>query len=468
MNENCELGLVGLGVMGRNLLLNMADHGYVVAGYNRSVEKVAALRGVRPNIHAYEDIAEFVAALKRPRVVMLLVSAGPPVDAVISRLLPHLEAGDCIIDGGNSFFKDTEQRQQLLVKQGIDYLGIGVSGGEEGARHGPCMMPGGPRPAWERIRPLFESIAAQANSESCVRYMGPGSAGHFVKMVHNGIEYGVMGLISETYGFMKRGLGLSNDELGDVFEQWNQTELRSYLVEITAKIFRADDAKTGGRLLDVISDVARQKGTGLWTSQTAMALHTPVPCIDIAVTMRDLSTLKAERVAASKLYNVDLPELGITTVEGIAQLRGALFAGMMMTFAQGMALLHVASKTYGYELDLEAIARIWRGGCIIRAALLDSIAAAFHAQPELPNLLLDPAVAAELVSRVGELRRIVCLAANAGIPVPGFMAALSYIDSYRSARLPANLVEAQRDFFGAHGYERIDEAGTFHTEWSDD
>ncbi len=466
MNEKCELGMVGLGVMGRNLLLNMADHHYRVAGYDRDAGKVALLGGYGPNIQTFDNVGGFVAALREPRVVMMLVPAGPPVDSVIHDLLPHLTEGDCIIDGGNSFFKDTDLRQRTLAERGIHFLGVGVSGGEEGARHGPSMMPGGPRQAWERVRPVFEAIAAQVDGEPCVSYMGQGSAGHFVKMVHNGIEYGIMRLIADAYDLMKRGMNLNDDELSAVFDQWNGTNLRGFLVGITAHIFRKMDEKTGKRLVDVILDVARQKGTGMWTSQTAMELHVPVPTIDIAVSMRDLSTLKTERVTASNLLG------GSATMQVgdkealLTQMPRALYAGMLITFAQGMALLHVASRSCGYDLNLESVARIWRGGCIIRSALLDPISVAFHAQPDLPNLLLDPAIATELSTRETDLRAVVCAAVAHGIPVPGLMSALGYYDSYRSAWLPANLIEAQRDFFGAHGYERIDEKGTFHTEWT--
>jgi len=468
MNGKCELGMIGLGVMGRNLLLNMADHHYRVAGYDRDAGKVALLGGYGPNIQTFDNVGDFIVALREPRVVMILVPAGPPVDSVIHDLLPHLTPGDCIVDGGNSFFKDTDLRQRTLAERDIHFLGVGVSGGEEGARHGPSMMPGGPRQAWERVRPIFEAVAAQVDGKPCVNYMGQGSAGHFVKMVHNGIEYGIMRLIADAYDLMKRGMNLNDGELSAVFDQWNGTNLRGFLVEITARIFRKADEKTGKLLVDGILDVARQKGTGMWTSQTAMELHTPVPNIDIAVAMRDLSTLKTERVTASALLSSPATRFDGDKEALLMQLHHALYAGMLITFAQGMALLHVASRSYGYDLNLESVARIWRGGCIIRSALLDLIAAAFRARPDLPNLLLDPAIATELFTWEADFRSVVCVAASQGIPVPGLMSALGYYDSYRSAWLPANLIEAQRDFFGAHGYERIDEKGTFHTEWTND
>ena len=466
MNEKCELGMIGLGVMGRNLLLNMADHHYRVAGYDSDAGKVALLGGAGPNIQTFGNVGDFIAALREPRVVMMLVPAGPPVDSVIHDLLPHLAPGDCIVDGGNSFFKDTDLRQRTLAEQDIHFLGVGVSGGEEGARHGPSMMPGGLRQAWERVRPVFEAVAAQVDGEPCVSYIGQGSAGHFVKMVHNGIEYGIMRLIADAYDLMKRGMGLNNDELSAVFDQWNGTNLRGFLVEITARIFQKTDAKTDKRLVDGILDVARQKGTGMWTSQTAMELHVPVPTIDIAVSMRDLSTLKTERVAASKLWGSSATMQVGDKKALLMQLQRALYAGMLVTFAQGMALLHVASRSCGYDLNLESVARIWRGGCIIRSTLLDPVAAAFRRRPDLPNLLLDPAIATELSAREADWRSVVCAAVAHGIPVPGLMSALGYYDSYRSEWLPANLIEAQRDFFGAHGYERIGEEGTFHTEWT--
>lgn len=466
MNNECVLGMVGLGVMGQNLLLNMAGHGYAIAGYDKDSEKVAALRDAPSNVHSFDSLEAFIAALRPPRTVMMLVPAGAPVDAVIHDLLPHLKPGDCIIDGGNTFFKDTDRRQLMLAQHGVDLLGVGVSGGREGARHGPCIMPGGAPDAYTRVRPIFESIAAHVDGEACVGYIGPGSAGHFVKMVHNGIEYGIMRLIADVYDFMKRGLSLDDDELGDIFEQWDQGELHGFLVEITAQIFRKVDDRTGERLVDVVRDVARQKGTGMWTSQTAMELHVPVPTIDSAVAMRDLSVFQAERRQASRMPGNEVELFSGDRNIVLQQLHGALVAGTIITFAQGMALLHVASQTYRYDLDLELIARIWRGGCIIRAALLDPIAAAFRQRPDLPNPLLDSGIAYELAAHDGDLRGVVSAAAMLGIPVPGLMSALSYYDSYRSPWLPANLIEAQRDYFGSHGYERVDENGVFHTEWS--
>jgi 6-phosphogluconate dehydrogenase len=467
-----DIGMVGLGVMGRNLVLNMADHGYSVAGYDRDENTRNALREEARDrkVRTADTVEEFVGLLRTPRAVMMLVPAGPPVDSVIHDLLPHLEEGDLIIDGGNSHFPDTDLRAKTLAGRGLHYLGVGISGGASGARHGPSMMPGGPQEAYERVRPIFEACAAHIDGEPCVTYLGPGSAGHYVKMVHNGIEYGVMQLIAESYDLMKRGLGLNDDELHAVYDHWNQGELASYLVEITAKIFVHKDEQTGKRLIDVILDAAKQKGTGMWTSQSAMDLGVPVPTIDVAVTMRNLSALEHERESAAEVLSG--PDLGS---EGrvadrdrkafIEQLGNALYAAMIATYAQGMAQLRLASAEYEYNLDLEAVARIWRGGCIIRAALLDKIRAAYRARPKLPNLLVDPGLGREVEVRQDDLRAIVRAAAEWGIPAPGFMVSLAYFDGYRNAWLPANLVQAQRDFFGSHTYERIDEKGQFHTQW---
>src|SRR5579884_492343 len=466
--QGCELGMVGLGVMGRNLLLNIADHGYPVAGYDKDPDRVRALleeAGPRPAGGA-TSVAEFAAMLRPPRAVMMLVPAGPAVDAVIRDLLPLLSPGDILIDGGNSFFRDTDLRAQTLAAHGIAFLGVGVSGGEHGARRGPSVMPGGPRQAYERVRPLFEAIAARVDGDPCVTYLGPGSAGHYVKMVHNGIEYGVMQLIAETYDLMRRGLGLSDDELHAAYDAWNRSEAASYLLEITADIFLRVDERTGRRLVDVILDAAKQKGTGMWTSQSAMELAQPVPTISAAVEMRSLSALDSERAAASRILRGPAPRIEAAREAFLPRLRSALYAAMLMTYAQGMALLGSASRAYGYGLDLEAIARIWRGGCIIRAALLERVRAAYRARPALPNLLVDPDLAEEIMARAADLRAVVCRAAEAAIPVPAFSATLAYLDGYRSAWLPANLIQAQRDYFGAHTYERVDTRGVFHTEWS--
>jgi 6-phosphogluconate dehydrogenase len=465
--QQYEIGMVGLGVMGRNLLLNMADHGFSVAGYDKDSAKVDALHkeAEERDVRGASDIREFIKLLRQPRAVMMLVPAGAPVDSVISDLLPHLQPGDLIIDGGNSYFKDTNLRADTLAGKNIEFLGVGVSGGEEGARHGPSIMPGGPSKSYERVRPVFEAAAAKVNGEPCVAWLGPGSAGHFVKMVHNGIEYGVMQLIAETYDLMKRGLDLNDDELHDVYASWNQGELNSFLVEISSQIFHKVDERTGKRLVDEILDVAKQKGTGMWTSQSAMELQVPIPTIDVAVAMRNLSALEDERKRSRAMFPQPRPRFQGEREKFIGQLRGALYAGMFITYAQGMAVLAAASKTYKYDLNLEVVARIWRGGCIIRAALLEDIRAAYRAQPGLRNLLLDESLSKKLTAHQEALRRVASTAAELNLPAIGFMTAIAYLDGYRSAWLPTNLIQAQRDYFGAHTYERIDAKGIFHTEW---
>jgi 6-phosphogluconate dehydrogenase len=465
--QQFEIGMVGLGVMGRNLLLNMADHGHSVAGYDKDTAKVAALRqeAETRDIRGAADIKEFIALLRKPCAVMILVPAGPPVDSVINDLLAHLQPGDLIIDAGNSYFKDTDVRLRNLAAKGIQFLGVGVSGGEEGARHGPSIMPGGPKKAYERVRSVLEAVAARVSGDPCVTYLGPGSAGHFVKMVHNGIEYGVMQLLAEAYDLMKRSLSMNDDEMGETYALWNKGELNGYLVEITGHIFSRQDEKTGKRLLDEILDVAEQKGTGMWTSQSAMELQVPIPTIDLAVVMRDLSVFEGQRKKASVILRRPLRSLRGDRDAFLTSLRGALYAAMILTYAQGLAVLTAASDKLEYHLNLEAVARIWRGGCIIRAALLEDICAAFRAQPDLPNLLLDANLSRKVMVHQEDLRRVVCQAAESGVPVPGLMVSLGYLDAYRSAWLPANLIQAQRDYFGAHTYERIDSKGTFHTEW---
>jgi 6-phosphogluconate dehydrogenase len=465
--QQCEIGMVGLGVMGRNFLLNMADHRFSVAGYDKDPAKVEALRqeSKERDVRRAADIKEFLTLLRRPRAVMMLVPAGAPVDSVIKDLLPHLDKGDLIIDAGNSYFKDTDLRARALAEKGIQFLGVGVSGGEEGARHGPSIMPGGPKEAYERVRPILEAAAAKVNGDPCVIWLGSGSAGHFVKMVHNGIEYGIMQLLAETYDLMKRGLGMSDDEAHEVYASWNKGELNGYLLEITSHIFSKQDEKTGKRLIDEIVNVAKQTGTGMWTSQSAMELQVPIPTIDLAVAMRDVSVLAKEREQASAIYQRSIRRGNGNRVALLTQLGRALFAGMIITYAQGMALLAVASDKYKYGLDLEAVARIWRGGCIIRAAVLEDICAAFRVRRDLPNLLLDSNLSHKVMEHEEDLRQMVIRAAESGVPAPALMVSLGYLDAYRSAWQPANLIQAQRDYFGSHTYERIDAKGTFHTEW---
>jgi len=467
MMKNCEIGVVGLGVMGRNLLLNIAGHGFSAAGYNKTPEKLALLKeeGKGLPVKGTGDLKEFAALLRRPRAIIILVPAGAAVDSVIESLVPFLEKGDLLIDAGNSHYKDTERRAAGLAAKGLSFMGVGISGGEEGARKGPSIMIGGDKNAYERVRPVFEAAAAKAGGEPCAAWLGAGSAGHFVKMVHNGIEYAFMQLIAETYDLMKRGLGLNNEELSAVYSGWNKGELNSYLIEITADIFARADEKTGQNLVDVIKDAAGQKGTGMWTTQAALELQTPVPTIDAAVAMRDLSVHETERAAAAGLFGSPAGPLPGGRDENLSRLRNALHAAMLLAYAQGMALLSAASKKRGYGLAPETVARIWRGGCIIRSAMLEDIRSAYRREPALSGLFLDPGIAKKIKDRQDDLRAIVSSAALAGLPVPAFMSALGYFDAWRSGRLPANLIQAQRDYFGAHTYERTDAKGTFHTEW---
>jgi 6-phosphogluconate dehydrogenase len=469
--QGCDIGLIGLGTMGRNFVLNLADHGFAVAVYNRTAEKTKEFMenevGARP-IQAGYDLPEFIGLLSRPRALILLVAAGDPVDAVLRELWPLLAAGDLVIDGGNSHFTDTNRRGRFMSGKQLNFMGLGVSGGEGGARFGPSLMPGGSRESYDRVGPMLEAVAARVKGEPCVSYLGPRSAGHYVKMVHNGIEYGLMELIVETYDLFKRGLGLTPAELAPIYDRWNREELNSFLVEITAKIFTRRDDRTGKPLIDLIMDKAKQKGTGMWTSWDAMDLQVGTPTIDAAVVMRDMSGYKDERLAASRVLAGPSQTYEGDRQRFIGQVKNALYAGMIAAYAQGFALLQRASATYDYGLDLEAVARIWRGGCIIRAALLEEIRAAYKTDARLPNLLMDLDLGNEFISRAPDLRKVVQAAAALGLPAPGLMATLSYFDAYRSAVLPSNLIQAQRDFFGAHTYERLDAPGAFHTEWEEE
>ncbi len=405
-----ELGMVGLGVMGRNLVLNIADHGHSVAGYDKDLSQVQELQAESGSraILAAPSLGEFVSALSTPRLIMMLVPAGKIVDSVIHDLMPLLQHGDLIIDAGNSHFKDTDLRAKALAERGLLYMGMGVSGGEEGARHGPSMMPGGPREAYERVRPILEAAAAHVDGAPCVTYLGPGSAGHYVKMVHNGIEYGLMQLIAESYDLMQRGLGLADEELSAVYAGWNKAELGSYLIEITSHIFAQVDTRTGKQLIDVILDAAKQNGTGMWTSQDAMDLKVPTPVIDAAVVARNLSALKDEREAASRHLRVRPSRRKADKDATLMQLQHAMYASMIITYAQGMAQLGAASKAYQYGLNLEDIARIWRGGCIIRAAVLEDIRAAYKKQPDLTNLLNDAHLGKAVMAGQKDLRKRSC------------------------------------------------------------
>ncbi|MDD4974571.1 MAG: NADP-dependent phosphogluconate dehydrogenase [Bacteriovorax sp.] len=466
MSNKYEIGIVGLGTMGSNLLLNIADHGYRVIGLDKDKDKVEALRAMatkNSNIEATNNLEEFLKNIHQPRAILLLVPS-PVVDAVIAEMSSLMSPGDMLIDAGNSHFKDTNHREKSLKEKGIYFFGMGISGGEEGARFGPSIMPGGNPEAYEHIRPILEAIAAKVNGEVCVSYLGPGSAGHYVKMVHNGIEYGLMQLMAETYHLMKKVLKLSNDECHEVYKEWNKKEFNSYLLEITEKIFLEKDDKTNNRLIDVILDVAKQKGTGMWVCQDAMELQVPIPTIDAAVSMRDLSLHKEERkMAGLYLHGPEIKFKGDRKLF-LQQLGNAYYASSIITFAQGMALLTKASVTYSYDFKVEDIARIWRGGCIIRAALLEAIMSAFHST-QLSHLLLDSHLHLEVRNKQADLRAIVEAGSRFGIPLPAFMASLSYYDGYRSEWLPANLIQAQRDYFGAHTYERIDEVGVFHKNW---
>ncbi len=467
MSNTYDFGLVGLGVMGRNFILNVADNGFTAFGNDLDEEKVNALieEGGNPEkVNASKDAAVFVNALTTPRKIMLLVPAGKIVDAVIESLLPLLEDGDIIIDGGNSFFTDTDRREAYLKDKGIHFFGAGVSGGAKGARLGPSIMPGGSKEAYQYVKPIFEAVAAKYEGEPCVSYLGPKSAGNYVKMVHNGIEYGLMQLTSEIYDILKKAGKLSNEELHTTYTSWNAGRLQSFLVEITSEIFAKKDDLTNGDLVDMILDKAKQKGTGKWTSQNAMDLGIPVPTIDIAVSMREISALKAERILADEKYDRPSPEEVVksTLVDRCEQ---ALYFGFIMAYAQGMHQLADASKEYGYELDLGEIAKIWRAGCIIRAALLADITNAYKAAPGLQNLLLSPAFVSKVQNTVKATRELVSYGATNGIPLPGLSNALTYFDAYTSRRLPLNLIQAQRDYFGSHTYERTDREGIFHTEW---
>lgn len=468
-NQEYELGLIGLGTMGQNLLMNMADSDFAVAGYDKDRTKVDLLNEVTEaySITGQYDVRSFVSVLKKPRVVILLVPAGPIVDSVISEIAPYLEAGDIIIDGGNSHFVDTDRRIKELDTHDIQFVGMGISGGAEGARKGPSMMPGGPRDTWERVRPVFEATAAKVNGDPCVAYIGAGSSGHYVKMVHNGIEYGLMELIAEAYDFMKRVLKMDNAAIGAAFEDWNQDRLESYLIEITADIFRQKDDLGDGDLIDMIRDESKQKGTGKWTSQDAMNIQVPVPGIDLAVAMRDLSGYKTERVKAAERLQGPEPETQQADPNrcSLDDLEKALYFAFLTTYAQGMSLLRKASQVYGYQLDLGSIARIWRGGCIIRAAMLDDFRRAFESNPELENILLDERIAQQVNAMQDEIRKVAKASIDFGVPIMAISNAVSYFDAYRSKRLPANLIQAQRDYFGSHTYERMDRDGKFHTAW---
>jgi 6-phosphogluconate dehydrogenase len=473
MAELCDFGLIGLAVMGENLALNVESRGYRVAVFNRTVSKVddfLAGRAKGKNIVGCHSLEEFVQALRRPRRVMLMVKAGPAVDEFIEKLIPLLEPGDVIIDGGNTHFADTERRTQYVESKGLLYIGTGVSGGEEGALRGPSIMPGGSEKAWPLVEPIFKAIAAKVGPNKdipCCEWIGPRGAGHYVKMVHNGIEYGDMQLIAEAYWMLKHALGLSNAELYDVFDQWNRGELNSYLIEITRDIFSVRDDETGQDLVDVILDTAGAKGTGKWMSQLALDLGVPSTLVTTAVYARSLSARKEERVRASQLLQGPSGQYPGDKQKFIEDIRQALYASKICSYAQGFVQLREAAKEYQWPLNYGQIALLWRGGCIIRAVFLERIKEAFDAEPDLENLLFAPYFREAVQRAQPAWRHVVVTATELGIPIPAFMTALSYYDSLRSERLPANLLQAQRDYFGAHTYERVDKprGQFFHTEW---
>ncbi|RYZ26701.1 MAG: NADP-dependent phosphogluconate dehydrogenase [Chitinophagaceae bacterium] len=474
MEGTYDFGMIGIGVMGSNLLLNIADNGFAVIGFDLKQERADKLEAAAPKgtrVKGTTDIAFMAKSLKKPRKIMMLVPAGKPVDDVINNLLPHLEDGDIVIDGGNSFYKDTQRRFEELQPKGIHFFGMGVSGGEAGARFGPSMMPGGDKDAYQYLQPILEGVAAKVDGKPCVAYMGNGPAGHYVKMVHNGIEYAMMQLISEAYDIMKRGCGYSNEDLHIIFSKWNKEGLQSFLIEITAEVFRTLDTETESKtdyLVDHILDKAGSKGTGKWTSQDAMNIPVSIPTIDMAVAMRDLSVYKDQRVAASKLYGNRIQKINLPSNELIAELEDALLFGFTMAYAQGLSLLAKASEEYGFQIQLADVVSIWKGGCIIRSSLLYQFDKAFASKEVLPNVLLDETIADLLQQKEEAARNILNTAVQARIPVAALGSAVSYFDAYCSERLPTNLIQAQRDFFGAHTYQRIDREGVFHTEWNVD
>lgn len=474
MDAQYDFGMIGLGVMGSNLLLNMADRGFAAIGFDLKPERGKALEAAANEgtiIKGVSTLAEMVLSLKKPRKIMMLVPAGKPVDDVISNLLPYIEKGDIVIDGGNSFFEDTLHRVQFLQDKGIHFMGMGVSGGEMGARVGPSMMPGGDKAAYEYLQPILEAIAAKAEGESCVAFMGNGAAGHYVKMVHNGIEYAMMQMISEGYDLLHRGAGFTNPQLHHTFKLWNEGSLQSFLIKITAEIFKTGDNDTPGDddfLVDNILDKAGSKGTGKWTSQEAMNLPVSAPTIDMAVSMRNLSVYKNERTDAAKLYKHEVSPISISADVLLNDLENALGFCFIIAYAQGLNMLAVASEELDMNTSMPDVIKVWRAGCIIRSAMLGDFYKAYKKNKDLNNLLLDADIAALLKSRHQSIKNIVIQATTAGIPIGGMMSALSYFEAYCCERMPTNLIQAQRDYFGAHTYRRTDREGVFHTEWHSD
>ncbi|AFK85190.1 MULTISPECIES: NADP-dependent phosphogluconate dehydrogenase [Thermoanaerobacterium] len=464
-----NIGLIGLAVMGQNLALNIARKGYSLSGYNRShetTEKFIKEKVKDEKIYPYYDIKSFVESLEKPRKIILMVKAGKPVDDVIHELLPYLDEGDLIIDGGNSYFKDTDRRIKVLKDKGIHYLGMGVSGGEFGALNGPSLMPGGTKEAYEMVRELLLKIAAKTDSGECCTYVGNDSAGHFVKMVHNGIEYAIMQSISEVYDVMRKVLKLTSEEIGDIFEKWNNGELNSFLMEISYKIMKHKDDKTGKPLVELILDEAEQKGTGKWTAETSLDLGIPTPSLNLAVVGRTLSFFKDDRVRLSKMVNRNYPENALNKDDVVEDLKNALLFSVFSSFSQGMWLISEASKVYGYGIDLKEVLRIWKGGCIIRARLLDFLMEIIS--EDNANLLLDAKSVKFLEEKIDAVKKVTKLAKDNYIPMLTVNASLDYFYSMSEENLPANLIQGQRDYFGAHTYKRIDMDGIFHTEWQQD
>jgi 6-phosphogluconate dehydrogenase len=466
MANKSIFGIIGLGTMGRNLLLNIADHNFDVAGHDKDQTKIDLLKkesSGKKNVNGFVQVNEFIESLQKPRAIMLLVPAGKIVDSVIQELTPFLDKGDLIIDGGNSHFTDTNRRVEELKSKEIHFFGMGISGGEEGARKGPSMMPGGDENAYKVVQPIFEAVAAKVNGDPCVTYIGPGASGHFVKMVHNGIEYGIMQLIAEAYEMMKKGLKLSDEKIHSTFKSWSEGRLKSFLIEITRDILAYKENGSNHLLIDDIKDEAKSKGTGKWTSQVAMDLVTPITVIDSAVSMRDMSKYKSLRKKASALYDSDMIDSSET--QSIEALEAALYFSTIIAYAQGMHLLYQASQEYKYNLKMERIALIWRGGCIIRSVFLEDMYQAYKRTPDLEHLLLDKNIQNTINNLLPGTRSIISSAISSGIAMPAFAAAISYFDSLRSERMPSNLIQAQRDYFGAHTYELIGKEGVFHTQW---
>lgn len=469
--KTAQFGIIGVGVMGANLALNIEDHGRTVAVWNLETEWVDRLLQKNPSRQfiGAKTLQEFCRSLERPRRILMMIKAGDPVDQTLQKLSPYLTPGDIVIDGGNSFFKDTMRRESNARQTMVNFFGMGVSGGEEGARYGPSLMPGGSREAYENLVPILQSVAAKSDSGPCVAYVGPDGSGHFVKMVHNGIEYGDMQLIAEAYEILSKALHLEARELADIFDEWNRGPLESYLIEITGRIFGVSDHETGKPLVEMVLDKAGQKGTGKWTAQVALDLGVPIPTIGAAIDARALSSMKEERVVASRLVRstADCNFAG-NKRELIQAVHDALYASKICSYAQGMKLIRAGSEEWQWNINLREMARIWKGGCIIRARFLDSIMRAYERHPELPNLLLDYDFMAWMRQAEQSWRKLIVTAVQMGIPVPALSASLSYFDSYRSAQLPQNLTQAQRDYFGAHTYQRTDRptAGPVHTDWA--